>query len=298
MQTSRPHPKPGSGLRHFFTPRPLHTAELSVSGIGIRELMPPCMIERPRGKGDCLIMLFHDSAFISATAERGPLHPPGTIMIWTPGKRQMYGNPDARFSHTWIHCEGSRVAGILRSSRLPLLRPFAATHAPLLQQCLLDIHGELVSYARPDRILVGNLLENALRELARGAASSGRNIRVPENLLAVRRLIGTAPARNITLREMAAMAGMSIPYFCSRFKESFGLPPVECLIRHRMHHAAHLLADRNLNIAQIARQAGYEDPFHFSKTFKKHFGHSPREMRRRQDPLPSAGKKIKTTVPK
>jgi AraC-like DNA-binding protein len=147
------------------------------------------------------------------------------------------------------------------------------------QQCLLEIHSELVSYTRPDPAIIGNLLENCLRETARTISGSGKNNRIPENLLAVHRLISTAPARRITLGEMAVMAGMSVPHFCAQFKKSFGLSAMDCLIRHRMHHASHLLADRNLNITEVARQAGYDDLFHFSKTFKKHFGRSPRAMR-------------------
>ncbi len=46
-----------------------------------------------------------------------------------------------------------------------------------------------------------------------------------------------------------------------------------------MRHAAHLLANRNLTISEIALQVGYDDLFHFSKTFKKHFGASPRSYR-------------------
>jgi len=46
-------------------------------------------------------------------------------------------------------------------------------------------------------------------------------------------------------------------------------------------HAAHLLADRNLTISEIATRVGYNDPFFFSWMFKKHFGQSPREMRSR-----------------
>jgi AraC-like DNA-binding protein len=74
---------------------------------------------------------------------------------------------------------------------------------------------------------------------------------------------------------MAGKAGMSAPHFYARFREVFGLPPMECLIRYRLQHAAWLLTDKNLQVAEVARRSGYEDPFHFSKVFKKRFGRSP-----------------------
>jgi iron complex transport system substrate-binding protein len=122
--------------------------------------------------------------------------------------------------------------------------------------------------------------------MARQQDVSRAQTSIPENLLAVRRWIGTAPARRTSLSEMARMAGLSVPHFSARFKKVFNLSPVECLIQHRLHHAAYLLADKNLSIGEIASQVGYEDVFHFSKAFKKHFGRSPRAMR-----TPSAAKR-------
>lgn len=247
--------------------------------------MPPCMIERPRGTGDYLIMLFHDPAAIGCRPGPDGHCRPDTMMIWTPGEGQYYGNRSQRFSHTWIHCEGTRLPQILRSASVPLRRPFQVASPSRFQQCLLDIHGELVSYSPPDLVIIGNLLENCLREISRATGELRKSSMIPGNLVAVRRLIGTAPAREITLGEMARMAGMSVPYFCSRFKAAFGLSPMECLIQHRMHHAAHLLNDRTLAVAAVAEAVGYNDPFHFSKMFKKHFGMSPRSMRERKPGL-------------
>ena len=269
-----------SGFKRFFSPSPLDSRELSIRGIGIRELMPPGMVERPHGTGDYLFMLFHDPATVGGKSGNERLEKPETLMIWPPGKAQFYGNRRQRFTHTWIHCNGTRIQRLLRLTKLVVLKPLPIPNPSVFQQCLLDVHGELVSYMQPDAIITGNLLENCLREISRKLSGFGKNAHIPENLLAVRRLIATVPARNITLEEMAALAGMSASYFCSSFRKAFGLPPMEYLIQHRLHRAAHLLSDRNLTVSEIAQQVGYSDLFHFSKMFKKHFGSSPREMRK------------------
>ena len=59
----------------------------------------------------------------------------------------------------------------------------------------------------------------------------------------------------------------------------------------RMHRAAYLLADENLRISEIGAMVGYDDLYYFSRCFKKHYGLSPRAMRRRmQHPNGAAGK--------
>ncbi|HSI83232.1 MAG: helix-turn-helix domain-containing protein [Candidatus Methylacidiphilales bacterium] len=271
-----------SPTRWFFNPRLLDSPELSIRGLGIREPMPPCLIRRPHGTTDFLLMLFHDPAVMDTVPAPQKLHTSETMMIWPAGKAQYYGNPNAPYCHTWIHCEGRRVTRLLRTAGLPILTPFPVPRPSIFQQCIVDIHHELVAYANPDSAITGNLLENALRNLARSSittSSNSQSTRIPENLLAVRRLIASSPDRILDLREMAAMAGMSVSHFCYRFKQSFGVPPVECLIHQRMHYAAHLLGNRNLTIAEVGSMTGYEDPFQFSKIFKKHMSVSPRAYR-------------------
>ena len=280
------HPDPilpsPAGFKRFFSTDLLDSSELSVRGIGVRERMPACMIERPRGTSDFLFMLFHDPAVAGTSSSEGSLEKPDTMMIWPPGKAQYYGNREHKFNHSWIHCEGKRIQRILHGVTIPLLKPFVLPSPSRFQQCLLEMHGELVSYRHPDPVIIGNLLENCLHAISRKLAESDENAHVREKLLSVRQMIATVPSRMITLEEMAALAGFSVSYFCSQFKNAFGVPPMECLGQHRLHRAAHLLADRNLTVSEIASQTGYGDPFHFSKMFKKQFGVGPREMRKRQ----------------
>lgn len=53
------------------------------------------------------------------------------------------------------------------------------------------------------------------------------------------------------------------------------------LTTRRMEEAKRLLADPNNKLAQIAHEIGYEDPYYFSHCFKKYFGVSPQEYRKK-----------------
>ena len=269
------------GFKRFFSNELLAPGELSVCGIGIRERMQPVMIERPHGTGDFLIMLFHDSVVAGNSAAYDLIDKPDMMMVWPPGKEQYYGNLKQRFVHSWIHCDGKRIRRIFRLAKIPILKPFPVPSVADFQQCLFEVHRELVTYRHPDIAIIGNLLENCFRAISRSLGDSAENAQVREKLLSVRRLIASVPSQVISLSEMAALAGMSVSYFCAQFKAAFGLSPIECLIQHRLHRAAHMLANRNLSVTEIAVQTGYNDMFHFSKAFKKQFGFGPREMRKR-----------------
>ncbi|RYF47800.1 MAG: AraC family transcriptional regulator, partial [Cytophagaceae bacterium] len=53
-------------------------------------------------------------------------------------------------------------------------------------------------------------------------------------------------------------------------------------LRHlRLQHAQKLLADKNLPIADIARLSGFGDSSRLAHAFKKAFGISPLELRKR-----------------
>lgn len=269
-----------AGFKEFFSPPSLTSPEFSVRGIGVHERMVRAVIRRPRGTGDFLFMLFHDELNASCTPELGAVHPPETLMIWPPGAGQFYGSEAKAYSHTWIHCSGTRVRAWLRVTGLPTGEPLVIREPRVFSDCLLALHEELTAHAEPDAVIAANLFENGLRRLARGLDLGTAPAPVPGGLLAARRMIGMSSAEPVTLPMLARTAGMSVSSFCERFKKAFGRTPIQSLIEHRLDHAAHLLDDVTLGVAEIAQRAGYADAFHFSKAFKKRFGKSPRELRR------------------
>ena len=240
--------------------------------------MPARLVERPAGTGDYLFMLFHDRANVG-TSPATSVVPPDTLMIWPPGRAQYYGSRDHGFEHSWLHCSGTRVRRILRETQLPLGFPFPAPDVARFQQCLSDIHGELTLHLQPDLRIVGNTLENCLRELARQREASKEG-RISPPLLALRRIMDDVPDERISLADMARKAGMAASTFSASFRRTFGLSPSSYLIQCRMRRAAHLLSNCCLSVSETATAVGYDDPFHFSKLFKKHMGVSPREMRK------------------
>lgn len=82
----------------------------------------------------------------------------------------------------------------------------------------------------------------------------------------------------VTLEKLAQDQYVSPTYLSKIFKESTGMGPINYLINIRLNRAKELLKKENLTVKEIAAMVGYQDAFHFSKSFKKHFGIAPSNL--------------------
>ena len=105
-------------------------------------------------------------------------------------------------------------------------------------------------------------------------------------------LVQQRPELPLSVKELAAAAHVTPNYFSALFHEHVGMPFVEYQTRIRIERAERLLGDVTLNISDISRQVGYEDPGYFTRRFRQRTGLSPRQWRRKHlangSPSPSA----------
>lgn len=85
----------------------------------------------------------------------------------------------------------------------------------------------------------------------------------------------------INIDQLAAELGYHRTHFSKIFKELIGVSPYQFLTEVRMKQAARLLHEM-LTIQEIASSVGYQDPLYFSKQFKKYYGISPSEYRKKK----------------
>ncbi|RFU62951.1 helix-turn-helix domain-containing protein [Peribacillus glennii] len=86
----------------------------------------------------------------------------------------------------------------------------------------------------------------------------------------------------ISLDHLAQFVGHSKNYICKIFKENTGMTINLYLNKVRIDKAAELLVNTNLDIAEISKEVGYNNIFHFIKTFKKIVGTSPGNFRKHE----------------
>lgn len=270
-------------ISYWFSPPPGSRNAVAVHGFGIQERMQPTVVHRPDGTNDFLFMFFYDEVEIDV-AGSVRMYPPGSLIIWSPGSMHYYGNPERAWKHSWIHCDGKAIRSMLRANRIPRNKVIADADPAVVEKYLLNIHDELLGHVAPDVQIVENHFHNWVREIRRAMQASGENTTVPPKYLDVKRYIEGNYRERITLADLAAMVHVSVPHFCSEFKKHFDVSAIDYVVRLRLGQAAYLLRDRNLRVSEVAAAVGYEDIYYFSRLFKKHYGTSPQNSRRRQKP--------------
>jgi YesN/AraC family two-component response regulator len=88
---------------------------------------------------------------------------------------------------------------------------------------------------------------------------------------------------DLSLEKLARMACLSKFNFCRAFKSRFGQSLTSYLNSVRVRRAARLLSDANLTITEIATFVGYDSLAHFGRVFRKVYGVSPSEFRRKTE---------------
>ena len=84
----------------------------------------------------------------------------------------------------------------------------------------------------------------------------------------------------ITLEELAASANFSSSYLAQLFREYSSYSPVEYFLRMKIQAAAKDIIFTDLSIREIAEVYGIDDPYYFSRLFKKITGLSPVQYRK------------------
>ncbi len=85
----------------------------------------------------------------------------------------------------------------------------------------------------------------------------------------------------ISLDQIAENMYLSPFYISKIFKSETGDTPIRHLINIRLEKAKELLEnDWTGSIQEVAAAVGYDDAYHFSKLFKKHYGVSPSQIKK------------------
>jgi AraC family transcriptional regulator, arabinose operon regulatory protein len=85
---------------------------------------------------------------------------------------------------------------------------------------------------------------------------------------------------HLTLDDIAGSVKLSKSYLNVIFKENTSHSPIDFFIHLKMHHACKQLKMADMKIYEVCSLLGYEDPYYFSRIFKKVIGISPSKFKK------------------
>ena len=122
------------------------------------------------------------------------------------------------------------------------------------------------------------LLERLLIEGARGTKSMHYPVSPLSKSI---RYINEFYTKPIKITDLALMESMCMTAYNLAFKRQLKMSPTKYIIKLRMEHGADFLETSNLSVGEISAICGYTDINFFSRSFKRYFGMSPLNYRKK-----------------
>ena len=161
-----------------------------------------------------------------------------------------------------------------------------------IRQLMLEIRDEYLSsspyaesfiYSKFLEILV--YVGRYYAELAQNnfEAKNSKQKEYMEKFLFICNYINAHFAENLTLEDVASLAGFSKYHFTRLFRQYADTSFYKYLNQKRIAHAKNLLINQNLSVIEVALQSGFSNPSSFLRMFKLSTGCTPTEFRKMYD---------------
>jgi AraC-like DNA-binding protein len=203
----------------------------------------------------------------------------GSVLLVLPGVRHAYRpDPETGWSERWVGFKGLWADALRAAGLLAAVRPL---FLPGLDERLLDLFEELFGvvaaqepyYQARAASLVMRLIAEVLARSRRAeqADDSGRLVERAKFLMA-EKVYGS-----LNVDGVGEALGVTQARFYDAFKAYTGLTPYQYFIQLKMNKAKELLAGGACSVKEAAFRLGFDDPYYFSRLFKKKAGTSPSE---------------------
>ncbi len=180
-------------------------------------------------------------------------------------------------------CTAADAMG-LDAERLSIA-PQVQLRDPLVEHLCFALKAELETAAPFGRLYAESLGLALAAQLVRGYAEVVR--RCDERGLSPRRLqrvtdyVAANVALDLTLADLAAVAGVSPSHLTVLFKRATGLSVHQYILRKRVEHAVALVRRDEYPLCDVALLAGFANQSHMARAMRRFAGVTPGELRRR-----------------
>ncbi|NLK68324.1 MAG: AraC family transcriptional regulator [Clostridiaceae bacterium] len=192
-------------------------------------------------------------------------------------------NSNVPWTYSWVGFQGLKAESFLNKAGIDIELPFFTYKKDdKLKDCL----STMISVARlntsSELMLLGHLyifLSLLIQNNHETSQHLSKSFEQEKYVRKVIEFISKNYSGKISISDIASYIGLDRSYLYVIFNRFMNISPQNFLINYRVERAVDLMQNPELTIGDISRSVGYEDPFQFSKIFKKIKGVSPSEFR-------------------
>lgn len=233
------------------------------------------------------LFLFAKSPSVFRTGDTDVHFSDKAVIIYQTGSPQFYRSADAKplisdsIGFRMNTAEQQYFSGL----NIPLNKPFELPEYFVLRSILSCIHSETVCSGKCPNDFAEHALHlifiSISEQLQRQCAEKADDIPRYKELCALREEIFANPVSRWNIDEICAAMNISRTYFHRIYSSAFGVTCIQDVIDSRMNYAGNMLVNTKLSVSCIAEMCGYDSDSYFMRQFKKHFGCTPSEYRRK-----------------
>jgi AraC-like DNA-binding protein len=277
MKSLPPHASQVSAPQYCYLEREITRAgPLKVACAGKEHCEPGYRVERSGFPCFGIEFVTDGTGKLMLDGHSYPLHP-GVVFCYGSGVSHSITNPSDRpMTKYFVDFFGNEAAALLRESKLPPGRTMRTSDIDALRFLFDQLIAEGAKDPKHSARLCAAYLRVILLKMSSGVIPSPRKIpSVESQFRQWRDFIDTNCHRLRDLNDIARELNVRPAQLCRVFQQNGQPGPFRYLTLRKMNRAAELLAGGRLAVKEVAGQLGYDDPYHFSRLFKHHFGHSP-----------------------
>jgi len=282
----------GQKIVPLFPNKPTNN-KVSLPGSGLileAHALGPVEIPDHEHSSYCLSLITHgpvEHEWWSGGQNGKDSHATGSMIFVGPGTRHRT-SMDRPFRQLLLSMEESYVVraaqemGISGVTLMSCLR----FEDPQLRLLMVELQREMESGWQTGALYhehLGLCFSIALIQKFGGLRASGITVKggIPRvRLHRVLEYIAASSDRDITLAQLAEVAGMSRFHFARLFRTQMGMTPHRYVINERLERAKALLRIDASTVKDIAAETGFMSTGQFSRTFRQYVGVSPTEWKR------------------
>lgn len=257
-----------------------------------RDLYPLGFGHYPQAQGHRMAREIHDDCLLLyCTGGKGWLETAsgrekigaGSLVVLPPGVAHRYG-ADAHEPWTlwWAHFTGAALPAMLDHLGLGERRVAAiGLHPAAIAEFRALLAVRQTGFAPDAYVHAASQLRTLLTFFALKVPRAGEIRAAAPDIERITAWMRAHVERPVELAELAqATSELSVFHFARRFRAATGMAPIQYFIHLRMEHACRLLDMSDAPVHVIARQLGYDDPYYFSRLFRKVIGVAPSDYRK------------------